>query len=105
MNPDNPKRSYTRPRLSDVESSKKPAVAGSPPASPTDSTDVVLPRAISMERLSEHSPLLSPTHPGNGRGSLQLNGNLLSGDDRNEPEKEETKSTLYLVLLTICMAG
>lgn len=62
-----------------------------------------------MERLSmaisEHSPLLSPTRPADGRGSLQLNGNILSGDNGNEPEVEESKSTLYLVLLTICLGG
>ncbi|KAI9791988.1 MAG: hypothetical protein M1816_003257 [Peltula sp. TS41687] len=109
MHSNHAKKSSPHPKLSDVESSKKPAVAGSPPASPTDSTDIVLPRAISMERLStqisEHSPLLSPTHPGTGRGSLQLNGNLLSGDTQNEPEQEESMSTLYLVLLTLGMAG
>ena len=107
MHPEQPKTN-TRPGLSNAGTTlRQSAVAGSPPASPTDSTDIVVPRAISMERLSlqinEQSPLLSPTHPGNGRNSLQLNTSLLSGES-TEP-KDESKSVWYMMLLTMGLIG
>ncbi len=53
--------------------------------------------------MSEHSPLLSPTHPENGRPSTQYSGPPLP-----EPEsfsEPESRSVWYLILLTIGIGG
>ena len=91
------------PTAEQVVGASKPA-----PLSPTDSSDIVLPRAISMERVSlqinEHSPLLSPTHPNADRPSLQYTDGALD-EHRDLLETTESKSTWYLILLTISLGG
>ena len=84
------------------------AASKSAPLSPTDSSDIVVPRAISMEHVSlqnnEHSPLLSPTHPDADRPSPQYTDGMVD-DRRDLLEIMESKSTWYLILLTISLGG
>ena len=83
------------------------AATASPPVSPTDSSDTVLPRAISLEnvsvQLNEESPLLSPTNAENGGPSLQYNGAPLRGSQLSDFDR--SKSMLYLIFLTMGLAG
>ncbi|KAI9803747.1 MAG: hypothetical protein M1826_004946 [Phylliscum demangeonii] len=100
-------RSVAEPRRNVNVNGK--VVVGSPPASPTESADVVEPapppRSFSMDRLSghltEHSPLLSPTHVGGGHHHDLLSGEAGAHDDADQA----SKSILYMILLTISIGG